>query len=166
MLAAMVRSKTSAGLLMFRRRNRELEVLLVHPGGPYFQKKDDGAWTLPKGEATEGEDLLARARIEFEEELGIPASGDWMELGSIKQKGGKTVHAWAFAGDLEDDFKLVSNTFEMEWPPRSGKVQRFPEVDRASFFPVEEAKRKINVAQTVFLDRLIEQLDSRRSGEV
>jgi predicted NUDIX family NTP pyrophosphohydrolase len=166
MLAAMVRSKTSAGLLMFCRKNRELEVLLVHPGGPYFQKKDDGAWTLPKGEAAEGEDLLARARIEFEEELGIPASGDWIELGSIKQKGGKTVHAWAFAGELKDHFKLASNTFEMEWPPRSGKVQRFPEVDRASFFPVEEARRKINVAQNVFLDRLIEQLDSRRCGEV
>ena len=162
----MKRSKTSAGLLMFRRKNGELEVLLVHPGGPYFQNKDGGAWTIPKGEAAEGEDLLTRARIEFEEELGIPASGDWIELGSIKQKGGKTVHAWAFAGELKDDFKLVSNTFEMEWPPRSGKVQQFPEVDRASFFPLEEARRKINVAQSVFLDRLIQQLDLRRSGEV
>jgi predicted NUDIX family NTP pyrophosphohydrolase len=165
MLAAMVRSKTSAGLLMFRRRDGELEVLLVHPGGPYFQNKDDGAWTIPKGEVTEGEDLLERARIEFAEELGIPASGDWLELGSIKQKGGKTVHAWAFAGDLENDFKLTSNTFEMEWPPRSGKMQRFPEVDRASCFPVAEARKKINVAQNVFLDRLIEELASRRSGD-
>ena len=143
-----------------------LEVLLVHPGGPYFQNKDQAAWTIPKGEVTEGEDLLGRARIEFEEELGIPATGNCMELGSAKQKGGKTVHAWAFAGDLEDDFKIASNTFEMEWPPRSGKVQRFPEVDRASFFSLEEARRKINVAQTVFLDRLIEQLNARRSGEV
>ena len=159
-------SKTSAGLLMFRRKNGELEVLLVHPGGPYFQSKDSGAWTIPKGEVAEGEDLLTRARIEFEEELGIPASGDWIELGSIKQKGGKTVHAWAFAGELKNDFNPVSNTFEMEWPPRSGKVQQFPEVDRASFFPLEEARRKINVAQTVFLDRLIQQLDSRRSGEI
>ena len=166
MLTAMAQPKTSAGLLMFRRRNAELEVLLVHPGGPYFQNKDDGAWTIPKGEATEGEDLLERARIEFKEELGVAALGNWMDLGSVKQKGGKTVHAWAFAGDLEDDFKLVSNTFEMEWPPRSGKVQRFPEVDRASFFPLEEARRKINVAQAVFLDRLIEQLDSRRSGDI
>jgi predicted NUDIX family NTP pyrophosphohydrolase len=89
----MERAKTSAGLLMFRRKNGELEVLLVHPGGPYFQNKDDGAWTIPKGEVAEGEDLLTRARIEFEEELGLPPSGDWMELGSIKQKGGKTVHA-------------------------------------------------------------------------
>ena len=166
MLPAMGWSKTSAGLLMFHRKNDELEVLLVHPGGPYFHKKDDGAWTLPKGEAAEGEDLLARARVEFEEELGLPASGDWIELGSIKQKGGKMVHAWAFAGELKDDFKLASNTFEMEWPPRSGKMERFPEVDRASFFPLEEARRKINVAQNVFLDRLIEQLDSRISGEV
>ena len=162
----MKRSKTSAGLLMFRRRDGELEVLLVHLGGPYFQNKDGGAWSIPKGEVAEGENLLARARIEFEEELGVAALGNWMDLGSIKQKGGKTVHAWAFAGELKDDFKLVSNTFEMKWPPRSGKVQQFPEVDRANFFPVEEARKKINVAQTVFLDRLIQQLDLHRSGEV
>jgi predicted NUDIX family NTP pyrophosphohydrolase len=158
-----MKSKTSAGLLMFRTRNDGLEVLLVHPGGPYFQNKDEGAWTIPKGEVVEDENLLERTRIEFEEELGIEASGDWMELGSVKQKGGKTVHAWAFAGDLKDDFKLVSNTFEMEWPPRSGKMQRFPEVDRANFFPVEEARMKINAAQTIFLDRLIELLDSRKT---
>lgn len=151
---------------MFRMRDSRLEVLLVHPGGPYFRNKESAAWTIPKGEIAEGEDLLGRAKIEFEEELGVAASGDWMGLGSVKQKGGKTVHAWAFAGDLQDNFKLVSNTFEMEWPPRSGKVQRFPEVDRASFFPVEEARRKINVAQTVLIDRLIEQLDLRKSGGV
>jgi predicted NUDIX family NTP pyrophosphohydrolase len=156
----------SAGLLMFRRKREELEVLLVHPGGPYFQKKDDGAWTIPKGELAEGEDLLTRARIEFEEELGIAPSGHWLDLGSVEQKGGKTVHAWAFADDLKDDFELTSNTFEMEWPPRSGKVQTFPEVDRASFFSVEEARRKINAAQTVFIARLIEQLASRKAGEV
>jgi predicted NUDIX family NTP pyrophosphohydrolase len=166
MLLAMERSKTSAGLLMFRTRNGGLQVLLVHPGGPYFQNKDDGTWTIPKGEATEGEDLLERARIEFKEELGVAAVGNWMDLGSVKQKGGKTVYAWAFAGDLEDDFKPVSNTFEIEWPPRSGKVQRFPEVDRASFFAIADAKQKINGAQTVFLDRLIEQLDARISGDV
>lgn len=159
-------SKTSAGLIMFRIKNAGLEVLLVHPGGPYFQNKDDGAWSIPKGEATEGEGLLARARIEFKEELGVPASGSWIALGSVKQKGGKTVHAWAFAGDLGDDFQSVSNTFEMEWPPRSGKMQQFPEVDRACFFSIEEARRKINLAQTVFLDRLIEVLDSRDPGEV
>lgn len=149
---------------MFRRKKGELEVLLVHPGGPYFQNKDEASWTIPKGEVAEGEDLLERAKIEFEEELGIGASGSWMELGSVKQKGGKTVHAWAFAGDLADDFKLASNTFELEWPPRSGKVREFPEVDRAGFFPMEEARGKINVAQTVFLDRLIEQLDLSKSG--
>ncbi|HWM26152.1 MAG TPA: NUDIX domain-containing protein [Chthoniobacterales bacterium] len=162
----MNRSKTSAGLLMFRRAKGALEVLLVHPGGPYFQNKDEASWTIPKGEVAEGEDLLDRAKIEFEEELGIGPSGSWMELGSVKQKGGKTVHAWAFAGDLEEDFDLASNTFEMEWPPRSGKMQQFPEVDRAGFFPVEEARRKINGAQIVFLDRLIEKLDAPKAGEI
>src|ERR1041385_8865035 len=108
-------SKTSAGLLMFSIREGTLQVLLVHPGGPYFQKKDEGAWSIPKGEAAAGEDLLERARIEFEEELGIKAVGDWISLGSIKQKGGKTVYAWAFSGELGDDFQLASNTFEMEW---------------------------------------------------
>lgn len=158
--------KTSAGLLMFRMRKGELEVLLVHPGGPYSQNKDEGSWTIPKGEVAEGEDLLERAKIEFEEELGIRALGRWMELGSVRQKGGKTVHAWALAGDLEDDFKPASNTFEMEWPPRSGKMQRFPEVDRAGFFPVEEARRKINEAQIVFIERLIEQLDAHSAEEI
>ncbi|PYJ12041.1 MAG: hypothetical protein DMF06_00860 [Verrucomicrobia bacterium] len=155
-------SKTSAGLLMFRMRDGMMEVLLVHPGGPFFQNKDKGAWTIPKGEAMEGEDLLDRARIEFEEELGVEAASEsWMELGSVKQKAGKVVHAWAFAGDLPEGFQPASNTFEMEWPPRSGKTQQFPEVDRAGFFPVEEARHKINAAQTVFLDRLIQLLDSR-----
>jgi predicted NUDIX family NTP pyrophosphohydrolase len=150
----MTRSKTSAGLLMFRRQRDELEVLLVHPGGPYFRNKDDGAWTIPKGEAALDEDLLTRAKIEFEEELGITPVGNWIDLGSVKQKGGKTVHAWAFAGDLETNFKLASNTFEIEWPPRSGKMQQFPEVDKVSFFRLELARSKINQAQTVFLDRL------------
>ena len=158
-------SKISAGLLMFRVRNGTVEVLLVHPGGPFFQSKDKGAWTIPKGEITEGEDFLARARIEFEEELGIPASGQCLELGAVKQKGGKMVHAWAFAGDLEEDFEPASNSFEMEWPPRSGKTQRFPEVDRASFFSVEEAREKINAAQTAFLDRLIDLLNSSKSAQ-
>lgn len=144
---------------MFRRKNGELEVLLVHPGGPFFKNKDDGAWTIPKGEAAEDEDLRTRAKIEFEEELGITPGEEWIDLGSVKQKGGKTVHAWAFAGDLEPDFKLVSNTFEIEWPPRSGRTQQFPEIDEASFFPLELARLKINQAQTVFLDRLRDALD-------
>ncbi len=157
--------RTSAGLLMFRKDKTDLEVLLVHPGGPYFQRKDDGAWTIPKGEAGEGEDWLARAIIEFEEEVGIKPEGKWIELGHVKQKGGKTVHAWAFEGDLKPDFKLLSNTFEMEWPPRSGRMQQFSEVDRAGFFALAEARRKINVAQRLFLDRLLEALGSRKSGE-
>lgn len=139
---------------MFRRRQGELEVLLVHPGGPFFRNKDAGAWTIPKGEAGDGEDLLTRARIEFQEELGFAPSGKWIELGSVKQKGGKTVHAWAFEGNLPEHFQLVSNTFEMEWPPRSGRTQGFPEIDRAEFFSIEEARQKINAAQITFLERL------------
>jgi predicted NUDIX family NTP pyrophosphohydrolase len=152
-------SKTSSGLLMFRKTKEGLQVLLVHPGGPFFQRKDEGAWTIPKGEVTEGEDLLTRANIEFEEELGFAPSGDWIELGSVKQKGGKVVHAWAFEGDLQDGFELKSNTFQLEWPPRSGRMQTFPEVDKAAFFSAEEARRKMNSAQTVFLDRLLAGLD-------
>ena len=148
------RSRVSAGLLMFRRKGGALELLLVHPGGPFFQRKDDAAWTIPKGEAAPGENLLARAQIEFEEELGIRPHGNWIELGSIKQKGGKTVHAWAFEGDLPDAFQLKSNTFDMEWPPRSGKLKQFPEIDHAEFFGEEIARRKMNPAQMPFLDRL------------
>jgi predicted NUDIX family NTP pyrophosphohydrolase len=158
----MKRSKTSAGLLMFRRRHGELEVLLVHPGGPFFRNKDDGSWTIPKGEAAEEERLLERAVIEFKEELGIDvlATRPWIELGCVKQKGGKTVHAWAFESDLPESFVIVSNTFNLEWPPRSGKTQPFTEIDRAEFFSVEKAKVKINVAQIAFLDRLVAALDS------
>ena len=148
------RSRVSAGLLMFRRKNNAFEFLLVHPGGPFWKNKDDGAWTIPKGEADPGEDLLSRARIEFEEELGIKPLGNLISLGSIKQKGGKTVHAWAFEGDLPADFGLKSNLFEIEWPPRSGKMKEFPEIDRAEFFPEEIARRKINPAQVPFLDRV------------
>jgi predicted NUDIX family NTP pyrophosphohydrolase len=148
------RSNLSAGLLMFRRRIDIIEVLLVHPGGPFWKNKGDGAWSIPKGQVQPGEDLLVRAQIEFEEEIGIKASGDFFPLGSIKQKGGKTVHAWAFEGDLPQGFELKSNTFEVEWPPRAGKFREFPEVDRAEFFPDDIARRKINPAQILFLDRL------------
>jgi len=144
---------------MFRRKNNALEVLLVHPGGPFWKNKDDGAWSIPKGEAAPGEDLLTRAQIEFEEELGIKPNGEWIPLGSIKQKGGKTVHAWAFEGDLPEPFELKCNTFEMEWPPRSGKMREFPEIDRAEFFPEELARRKINLAQIPFLDRVRDALE-------
>ncbi len=148
------RSKVSAGLLLFRRRGGNLEILLVHPGGPFFVRKDDGAWSIPKGEAAADEDLLARAQIEFEEELGIAPIGNFIPLGWIKQKGGKTVHAWAVEGDLPEAFQLDSNSFEMEWPPRSGRRQTFPEIDRAEFFDEETARRKINPAQAELFDRL------------
>jgi len=148
------RSRVSAGLLIFR-RNNIIQVLLAHPGGPFFARKDDGVWTIPKGEASPSEDLLTRARIEVEEELGIKPSGNWIPLGSIKQKGGKTVHAWAVEGDLPESFELRSNKFQIEWPPRSGNFKEFPEIDRAEFFPEEIARQKINPAQAAFLDRLL-----------
>ena len=128
--------------------------MLVHPGGPFFARKDDGAWTIPKGEAAPGEDLLTHAQIEFEEELGLKPQGEWIQLGSIKQKGGKTVYAWAFEGDLPESFEPKSNLFEIEWPPRSGKRKQFPEIDQALLFSEEVARRKINPAQVAFLDRL------------
>jgi predicted NUDIX family NTP pyrophosphohydrolase len=141
---------------MFRCKSNQLEFLLAHPGGPFFARKDDGVWTIPKGEAASGEDLLTRARIEFEEEVGIRPENvrDWIELGSIKQKGGKIVHAWAFEGDLPESFECKSNLFEMEWPPRSGKLKMFAEVDQACFFSEEVARRKIKSTQVPFLDRL------------
>ncbi|MBA3833054.1 MAG: NUDIX domain-containing protein [Chthoniobacterales bacterium] len=144
---------------MFRRAARGLELLLVHPGGPFFSRKDEGAWTIPKGEAAPNEDLLTRARIEFAEELGVePLADRFLPLGSVRQKGGKTVHAWAFEGSLARDFILRSNTFEMAWPPRSGKRRTFSEIDRLEFFPEEMARRKTNYAQAELIDRLKEAL--------
>ena len=149
---------------MFRRAGGALEFLLVHPGGPFFVNKDASAWTIPKGEAAQGEDLLTRARIEFEEELGIAAHGGWIELGSIKQKGGKVVHAWAFEGDLPRDFVLRCNEFEIEWPPRSGRRAKFPEVGQARFFDEPTAREKINAAQLPFIDRLHEHLGNAEAA--
>ena len=148
------RSRTSAGLLMYRSGSAGVEVLLVHPGGPFFVRKDEGAWTIPKGEAAADEDLLTRARIEFAEELGFEPTGELLSLGTIRQKGGKTVHAWAFEGDLPNEFVVRSNTFQLEWPPHSGQHQNFAEIDRAEFFPLEVAQRKINPAQVSLLERL------------
>lgn len=151
-----MRSRVSAGLLLFRRRGDKVEFLLVHPGGPFFAKKDLGVWTIPKGEAAVGEDLLTRAQIEFAEEVGTaPPREGFLPLGSIEQKGGKVVHAWAVEGDLPDEFVQTSNTFELEWPPRSGRREAFPEVDRAEFFGEAEARRKIKEAQIPLLDRLL-----------
>jgi predicted NUDIX family NTP pyrophosphohydrolase len=144
----------SAGLLLYRRRNGGLELLLVHPGGPFWQKRDDGVWSIPKGEMAASEIPLEVARREFQEELGAPVpGGDPTSLGSVRQAGGKTVHAWAVEGDL-DVTQAHSNTFEVEWPPRSGKMQRFPEVDRAAWFDPNTARRKLIPAQTAFIDRL------------
>lgn len=154
-LLLMAKSKESAGLLLYRRRDARIEILLAHPGGPLWKKKDAGAWTLPKGELKGGEDALGCARREFEEETGFSSQGPFLPLGSIRQRSGKLVHAWAFEGDC-DTKALRSNSFEMEWPPRSGKMQSFPEVDRAEFFDIESAREKLNPAQGEFLDRLLE----------
>ena len=149
------RSRISAGLLMFRRRDDEIEFLLAHPGGPLFVHKDKGHWTIPKGEAAPGEDLLTRARIEFAEEVGLEAKGPYLPLGTIQQKGGKVVHAWAVEGDLPAGFVQRSNVFELEWPPRSRRMHVFPEIDRAEFFAEQRARKKIKPTQAPFLDRLL-----------
>jgi predicted NUDIX family NTP pyrophosphohydrolase len=141
-------------LLLYRERDGKLEVLLVHPGGPFWQKRDEGAWSIPKGEVADNEDGMAVARREFQEELGTPApEGAAIPLGDVRQAGGKVVQAWAMPGDL-DVTRVVSNSFEIEWPPRSGKLQQFPEVDRAGWFGLETARRKLIPAQRLFIDRL------------
>jgi predicted NUDIX family NTP pyrophosphohydrolase len=149
-----VASRISAGIVLFRRRGASVEVLLAHPGGPYFARKDAGHWTIPKGEVEPGEELRAVARREFEEETGQSAPvGPTIELGSIVQKGGKTVHAWAVEGDL-DPAAAVSNTFELAWPPGTGLRQLFPEIDRVEWFGRDEARRRIKATQIPLLDRL------------
>jgi predicted NUDIX family NTP pyrophosphohydrolase len=144
-------AKVSAGLLMFRIRGDQPEVLLVHPGGPLWAKKDEGAWSIPKGEAGEGEELLAAAQREFEEETGLRPEGPFRPLRPIRQKSGKIVHAWAFEGDCEPS-RIRSNSFTMEWPPRSGKQCRFSEIDRGDFFPLDQARKKLNPAQLQLLE--------------
>ena len=145
--------KTSAGLLLFRESNDGLEVLLAHPGGPYWAKKDDGAWTIPKGELEDGEDSLQAARREFEEELGQPIEGEFIPLGEITQAGGKRVMAWAVRANF-DPAALRSNVFTIEWPPKSGRQQEFPEVDRVGWFDLATARRKILPGQLPLLERL------------
>jgi predicted NUDIX family NTP pyrophosphohydrolase len=145
-------AKRSAGILLFRRD--PLEVLLVHPGGPFWARKDLGAWSIPKGEHNDGEDAMACAIREFTEETGsAPCPGELTDLGTVKQKAGKVVQAWALEGDLDAE-QVRSNTFSMQWPPRSGKLQEFPEVDRAEWFALDEAAERINPAQAEFLERL------------
>ena len=147
-------SRVSAGVLLYRRRPAGLEVLLAHPGGPLFGRKDAGHWTIPKGEVEPGEEILAVARREFEEETGHPPpDGAIIELGSIVQKGGKVVHAWAIEGDL-DPANAVSNTFELSWPPGTGLRQLFPEIDRVEWFDLDEARRRVKETQIPLLERL------------
>jgi predicted NUDIX family NTP pyrophosphohydrolase len=145
--------KHSAGLLMYRRSGGHLEVLLVHPGGPFWTKKDTGAWSIPKGEHDEGEEAFAAAAREFQEETGLVAHGPFLPLAQVKQQRGKIVQAWAFEGDCQPE-SLKSSTFSLEWPPKSGRRQEFPEVDRADWFSLEEARRKIVPGQAPLLDEL------------
>jgi predicted NUDIX family NTP pyrophosphohydrolase len=143
----------SAGLVLFRRGVQGLEVLLAHPGGPFWRDRDAGAWTIPKGIVDEGEDLLDAARREFQEETGIPPTGPFIPLGSIRQKAGKVVHAWAWEGDA-DARAIVSNTARVEWPPGSGRWVTYPEVDRCAWCDPDSARRRINAAQAELIDRL------------
>jgi predicted NUDIX family NTP pyrophosphohydrolase len=154
--------KKSAGLLLFRQNSQasQVEVFLVHPGGPFWRNKDEGAWTIPKGEFTDEEDALAAARREFQEETGSAAPvGEYLPLKSIKQTGGKSVHAWAIEADF-DAARLQSNSFRCEWPPRSGRMQDFPEVDRAEWFAPDAAKRKILKGQAPLIDQLLALLEA------
>jgi predicted NUDIX family NTP pyrophosphohydrolase len=152
--------RISAGLLMYRIKDGITEVFLAHPGGPYFQKKDDGNWSIPKGEPEEGEDLIITAMREFKEETGITPVGELTWLGTITQKGGKEVHCWAFYGDLPVNYVHECNFFEEEWPPHSGEYREFPEIDKVAFFKLEVAKKKIKAAQILLIERLEEKLNT------
>ena len=153
------RNARSAGILLFRRAGAAVEVLLLHPGGPLWARRDDGAWAIPKGEYEPGEEPLAAARREFEEETGGPLpDGEALALGEVRLKSGKRVIAWALEGDL-DPTAIRSNTFAMQWPPRSGQIQEFPEVDRAGWFTPAGARVKLNPAQAEFVDRLLDMLE-------
>jgi predicted NUDIX family NTP pyrophosphohydrolase len=152
--------KRSAGLLMYRRCNGKLELFLVHPGGPFWAKKDEGAWSIPKGEYSDGEDPLEAAKREFKEETGFEVEGETVELRPVKQSGGKIVHAWAIEGNC-DPREIKSNTFSIEWPPRSGATSEFPEIDRADWFEAEAAKKKILSGQVGFIDELVDIVKGR-----
>ena len=144
----------SAGILLFRFNQDEVELLLAHPGGPFFEHKDDGVWSLPKGLSEGDESLLETAKREFEEETGFAVDGEFIELGSQKLRSGKIVHAWALEKDI-DATRMVSNTFQMEWPRHSGQIREFPEMDKAAWFNLEEARVKIAQGQAGFIDRLV-----------
>jgi predicted NUDIX family NTP pyrophosphohydrolase len=153
--------RKSAGLLLYRIRDDKPQVLLVHPGGPYWAKKDVGAWTIPKGEFEDGEDSLAAARREFHEETGMEPAGEFVALRALRQPSGKMIHAWAFEGDADAD-AMRSNLFSMQWPPKSGQLQEFPEADRAAWFAMDEARMKLIAGQRPFLDELESLLDAKR----
>jgi predicted NUDIX family NTP pyrophosphohydrolase len=153
-------AKTSAGLLMFRVRDGELQVLLVHHGGPFWRKKDDGAWFIAKGEVEAGEKPIDAARREFREETGFAPGEPLLPIGSVRQKSGKTIFGWAFAGDC-DPALLKSNTFSLEWPPKSGRMTEFPEIDRAAFYSVEQARVKMHPVEFPFVERLVALLGAR-----
>jgi len=148
-------SKQSAGILLYKKIVNDLQIFLVHPGGPFFKNKDEGNWSIPKGEFLDDEEPLSAAKREFKEETGQTIDGDFISVGSIKQKGGKTVYAWAVEGDIDHE-TIVSNVFDLEWPPRSGKMITIPEVDRAGWFDIVVAKQKINPAQVPFIEQLVE----------
>lgn len=147
-------AKQSAGILLYRKTAGGLQVFLVHPGGPFFKNKDAGAWSIPKGEFLDDEEPLVAAKREFAEETGQEIDGDFIQLDAVTLKSGKIVHAWAVEGDIDHE-TIRSNLFEMEWPPKSGKKQSFPEIDRAAWFDLNEARVKINIAQAKFIDNLI-----------
>ncbi|HZX58313.1 MAG TPA: NUDIX domain-containing protein [Mucilaginibacter sp.] len=149
--------KQSAGILLYRFDNKQLQVFLVHPGGPFFKNKDDGAWSIPKGEFLDDEEALSAAKREFEEETGRSIDGKFIPLEPIVQKSGKKVFAWAVEGDIATE-TILSNTFEIEWPPKSGKKQVFPEIDKTAWFDTDTAKLKINHAQVGLIDNLIQVL--------
>lgn len=155
--------KISAGLLVYRMQGGVLQVFLVHPGGPFWAKKDLAAWSIPKGLIDEGEDPLAAAQREFEEETALKVSGRFIQLKPVKLKSGKVVRAWAVEGDC-DPSAIISNTFSMEWPPNSGRQQEFPEVDRAAWFEIEEARKKINQGQVGLLEELRQMLSKKHSS--
>jgi len=156
-------AKKSAGLIMYIIKNKQLKIFLVHPGGPYFTKKDDGFWSIPKGLIEDNESSLETAIREFEEETGLKPAGEFIALGEVTLKSGKIVYAWGFEGTEDLNFIFKSNLFEMEWPPRSGKKESFPEADRFEFFPIEEANKKINPSQLPLIENLIKYLKNKKN---
>jgi predicted NUDIX family NTP pyrophosphohydrolase len=159
-----IRSRISAGLLLYRFKDSELQFFIVHPGGPFFKKKDEGYWSIPKGEIDNGEDLLSTAIRETKEETGIEANGEFIQLGSITQKGGKVVHAWGVEYPNQNEPVIRSNTFQMEFPYKSGKLKSFPEIDKGKFYNLAEAKLKLKASQVELLNRLVEFLNSKKNN--